>query len=287
MTAIAIWCNHERAENPGLWIAADSRVSNSSGSALINDAAKVFALPVICRSPDENGWFTQRYYDHTYGYCFAGDTLLGQNAYLSLVPLLSNLASSKSYIPTLADVAEYIRTYLSLTFDDCKGQRGEHSLFEVAVFGHCIKTNSLSAYHFMPTREDGLFKITCKTHENMQENDFVYLGDQKAYMQSQIRAALAVDRTGLEDFMAACAGRPLSRMPRYVIQDHINEKRFDGIGGDIQLGIADKFGFRAYRLCKPGDTGTAEMTYLGRKLTSDLQYVGGPFGALVGGDAMV
>jgi hypothetical protein len=79
MTAIAIWCNHERSENPGLWIAADSRVS-ASGSALIDDAAKVFALPIVCRSADADGLFTERYYDHTYGYCFAGDTLLCQNA---------------------------------------------------------------------------------------------------------------------------------------------------------------------------------------------------------------
>jgi hypothetical protein len=34
MTAIAIWCNHENAENPGLWVAADTRVSTPSGSLI-------------------------------------------------------------------------------------------------------------------------------------------------------------------------------------------------------------------------------------------------------------
>jgi hypothetical protein len=58
MTAIAIWCNHEIAENPGLWIAADSLVSTSGGSKLINDGAKIFALPIMCRTAGRNGFFT-------------------------------------------------------------------------------------------------------------------------------------------------------------------------------------------------------------------------------------
>jgi hypothetical protein len=84
-------------------------------------------------------------------------------------------------------------------------------------------------------------------------------------------------------FMAASAGRPLTRAPRHVIQDFINDEAFPKIGGDLQLGIADKFGFRAFPLCKPGPSGLAIIRYLGRELTNDLQYVGE---ALVGGVAM-
>lgn len=171
MTAIAIWCNHEIAANPALWLAADSLVS-SCDSKLIDDAAKVFALPVICRSKGEDGLFTERYYDHTYGYCFAGDTLLGQNAYLSLVPLLSNLISSTSYIPSLVDVARYVHTYLSHTHDDCKARRGENSAFEAALFGHCSVTNTLSAYHFLPECENNIFMMSYKAYENMQDSSF-------------------------------------------------------------------------------------------------------------------
>ena len=282
MTAIAIWCNHEIAENPGLWIAADTRVSTSSGS-LIDDATKFFALPVVCRSPGENGLFTERYYDHTYGYCFAGDTLLGQNAYLSLAPLLSNLFSSARYIPSLDDVARYIHSYLSLTFDACKLHRAEHSIFEVALFGHCPRTNSLSAYHFIPTFEQEVVKMTFQLHENMQQNDFLYLGDEKSRISSKIRTALKADSSPKAGFIAHSAGRRLSRIPRYVIQDLINDDTIPTIGGDLQLGIADKFGFRALPLCKPSTSGLAIISYLGRELTPDLQYVGT---ALVGGVAM-
>lgn len=286
MTAIAIWCNHEVRENPGLWIAADSRVSTSLGPALIDDAAKVFALPVVCRSPGENGLMTEVYYDHTYGYCFAGDTLLGQNSYLALVPLLSNLVSSTSYIPSLAEVARYMHSWLRLTFDSCKGSRFERSLFEVALFGHCRTTDQLSAFHFMPKDVNGVVEIACKPHENMQENQFIYLGDKRAHMISQIGAALAADSSPMATFVAASARKPLSRIPRYVIQDHINDESFPTIGGDLQLGIADRFGFRPLALCKPRVTGqpAALISYLGRELTPDITYVGK---AMVGGPAIV
>ena len=283
MTAIAIWCNHENAENPGLWVAADTRVSIQSGS-LIDDAAKIFALPVVCRSPGPSGFPEERYHDHTYGYCFAGDTLLGQNTYLALVPLLSNLFSSSRYIPSLADVARYIHSYLSVTFDDCKAHRAERSIFEVALFGYCPKTELLSAYHFSTTREQDVFKVTCQSHENMRQNDFLYLGDEKQHVASQIRTALSAESSPMDEFNARHAGRSLSRAPRYVVQAYIDDKSFPTIGGDLQLGIADKFGFRAFRLCRPGTSGLAIIRYLGRELTHDLQYVGQ---ALVGGVAMV
>lgn len=272
MTAIAIWCNHEIPENPGLWIAADSRVSDSDGDLLINDAAKIFALPVIGRTVGAEGLFTQLHYTHSYGYCFAGDTLLGQNAYLSLLPLLTNLVSlsdNPDCIPPLADVASYIHRYLSFTFDDCKVRRTEHSLFEVAVFGHCARTNRLSVYHFITRHDDdGVYKVTCKSHEHMQENNFIYLGARNLDIPSKIEAALRA---------ASIPGRPTSRAPRYVIQDHIDNVSAPTIGGDLQLGIADKFGFRAFPLLKPSVEGSAIISYLGRDLSSDLRWVGPAF----------
>ena len=122
------------------------------------------------------------------------DTLLGQNAYLSLVPLLSNLFSSTSYIPSSADVARYVHAYLSHTYDDCKAGRAENSVFEAALFGHCSITNTLAAYHFFPENENGVFEVTCKLYDNMQERKFLYLGDSKVHMSSQIKAALLLSR---------------------------------------------------------------------------------------------
>src|SRR5438034_55559 len=143
MTAIAIWCNHEIVESPNLWIAADSRVIAARGSILIEDAAKLFGLPVVCRLPDSHGFFSNVYY--------------------------------------------------------------------------------------VPRLDGGVFKMTCVAHENLKAREFVYLGTEKAQMHSAISAALA------QEF---AAGSPLCRAPRHVIENHINDDAFPGIGGDLQLGLA-------------------------------------------------
>jgi len=252
--------NHEVEESSGLWIAADSLVSAMPGSPLIEDAAKLFGLPIVCRSPDKEGFFSQIYYAHTYGYCFAGSTLMGQNAYLALAPLLSNLVSSTSYVPSLADVSQHVLSYLRLTFDDYKERVGPQALFEVALFGHCISTNKLSVFHYTPKLTDGVYMMSCVSYEDIKDRDFIYLGDERAYMSAKIAAAFSGE---------SVPGRPLSRIPRHVIQDHIDAQDFPNIGGDLQLGIADRLGFRPFALCKPRVIGqpAAYLSYLGRELT--------------------
>ncbi len=112
MTAIAIWCNKEVEENPSLWIAADSRVTSSEDSVLLEDASKIFPLPIVCRSPDSRGFFSQVTHTHTYGYCFAGSTLMGQNSYLAIAPLLSSLILTTECFPAMTDVADFTLKHL-------------------------------------------------------------------------------------------------------------------------------------------------------------------------------
>ena len=109
--------------------------------------------------------------------------------------------------------------------------------------------------------------MTCEPHENMQNHEFLYLGDKKALLSKTI-----ADAFNGQDI----PGRPVSRIPRYVIQDHIDDDTFPTIGGDIQLAIANKFGFQPFLLCKPRVQGqsAAFMSYLGRELTTDLATVG-------------
>lgn len=278
MTAIAIWANYEVPANPGLWIAADSRVRDSFSSLLIDDATKILSLTVICRSPGRAGFFSEVYHAHTYGYCFAGSTLMGQNAYLALGPLLSNLISPTCYIPSMADIARHMLSYLRLTFDAYKERVGQPAMVEVGLFGHCQRTGRLSMFHIGPGLEAGIYTMKCTAHVDMQDKDFVYLGDHKEEMSAKIAAAF------MEKTMP---GRPSCRIPKHIIQDHIDNPAYQSIGGDLQLGIADRFGFHPYwGVAKPSLEGQSEanFTYLGRELTSDLLFVGE---ARVGGSAML
>lgn len=82
MTAIAIWLNEEDPNRPALWVAADSLVTRAGEFRLIGDAAKIMPLQVVCRRPDSQGFFSKLASVHSYGYAFAGSTLVGQNVYL-------------------------------------------------------------------------------------------------------------------------------------------------------------------------------------------------------------
>lgn len=268
MTAICIWRNDEIADHPSLWVTADSLVTTDRGP--LEYAAKVFSLPIICRAPGQDDFFTDIYHSHTLGYCFAGSTLMGQNAYLGLVPLLSNLISPISperYIPSLRDVASYVHAYLRKPFDKYMALVGPDAMFEAAVFGACAQTGSLCIYHFRPERIDGVYTLSCSAYGDLPNGEFIYLGDEH----EKVRDAITNERAEPD-----LPGRSKNRLPRHVVQDFIDNPEYETIGGDIQLAIADRAGFRPYAICKPRVIGQPEayFSYLGRELTGDLATVG-------------
>jgi hypothetical protein len=268
MTAIAIWFNNEDLKHPSLWVASDSRVSKNQNSTLIDDAAKVFSLPLVCRHPGEDGFFSKVAYYHTYGYCFAGSTLLGQNTFLALVPLLSNLIAVPPYIPKITDVAQFILEYLGRAFDDYKVIACESSAVEVALFGWCHVTQKYCIFHYYPSEDDnGVYVIKRTDYTDLNGGCFVYLGDHRDEMTQKIEESFAGENK---------PGRPISRIPRYVIEDHIQDRAYKTIGGDLQLGRANQFGFQPFSICKPRVLGQPEayMSYLGYELYEDIKNVG-------------
>lgn len=267
MTAIAIWRNDEVEGNPSLWAAADSRVSGVDGNLVIADAVKILSLPIICRRPGPSGFFSEAYFVHTLGYCFAGSTLMGQNAYLGLAPLLSNLISATSYVPSMEDIARQILAHLKVTFADYRPIGAQQSLFEVAVFGYCHRAQNLEIFHFRPRLVQDVYEVALEAHQHLHAHDFVYLGNDGSAVREEI--ANAFNREAEPD-------RPISRAPRFVIQDLIASDESPTIGGDLQLAIADRLGLRPFALVKPYVLGqsAAYPSYLGRELTGDLTTVG-------------
>lgn len=267
MTAIAIWRNDEDTGNPSLWAAADSRVSEKGGKILIDDAVKILSLPIICRRPGSDGFFKEPYFVHTLGYCFAGSTLMGQNAYLGLSMLLSNLGSATSYVPSIDDIACQILAYLTATFRDYSAVAAQQSLFEVALFGYCRVAQRLEIFVFSPEKVHGMYKFRKIPFQNLQKHDFVYLGNERSLVVNKISDNIS---GGSEDDYR------VARAPRFVIQEFIASSESPAIGGDLQIAIADRFGLRPFALAKRRELGepTAYFSYLGRELTDDLTTVG-------------
>ncbi|WP_016952174.1 hypothetical protein [Anabaena sp. PCC 7108] len=270
MTAIAIWFNDENPDNPCLWVAGDSRVSqkektdtgNDKYSRLIDDAVKILTLPVVCKYPDENRCYSKISHYHTYGYCFAGSTLFGQNSFLALMPLLSNLVADQPYTPSMEDIAEFISKYLNRVFEEYMNPGSE---FEVALFGWCPIQNKYYIFHYHHHEKDkkGIYFIFKKEiFTDLKKKDFVYLGCDKNNICLKIQAAFNGDDI---------PGRPLSRIPQHIIQDYIQDPNEPKIGGDLQLGIANQYGFKPFSICKPRVIGKPEayLSYLGYDLHQD------------------
>jgi hypothetical protein len=275
MTAVAIWKNLERAPWPGLWIAADSRVSGAS--VLVEDAAKIFPLPVTIRASAKDGIFPDVCFSHSYGYCFAGNTIMGQNAYLALLPLLSNGFSPKPYEPSITDVSTYVFNYLRRSYDDFKVRVAGRATFEAALFGFCPKLERFAAFHYAPQRTNGVYELTSTPYVDSLPEPCLYLGSEKdavtaeiaeAFKRGTIRGAKSLPRREMP--------WPSSQIPRHVIQACIDNQLYPSIGGDIQLGVADAHGFHPLLIArhkKPGETAVA-FHYLGRELTEDLRFLG-------------
>jgi hypothetical protein len=192
---------------------------------------------------------------------------MAQNAFLGLLPLLSNLVSPTSYTPAVTDIARQILAYLKATFDDYKAVGAEHSLFEVAVFGYCLREKRLEIHHFKTQKNNEMYQVVLESHLPLDAREFLYLGDDSTVMHEKIAWALS---------SPPLPGRPPARAPRFVIQDRIDDSQSPSIGGDLQLAIADQFGFRPLALVKPYVKGQPKsyVSYLGRELTDDLTYVG-------------
>ena len=272
MTSVVVWPNYEVPGHPAVWVTSDSRISRAEGEPLIEDGAKLFGLPVVCRGVGEDKFFSDIYFAHSFGYCFAGSTLMGQNAYLAIAPLLTTLISTERYIPSMDDVATFVFRFLCRTFDAFKVRVAAGALFEASLFGWCHVRRSLQIWHFHPNDSSGTWEMTRSNVSPLEAGAFLYLGSYKDRVVPLVCDAMAEDNG-------------LQRAPRRVVQQLIADSSFPSIGGDEQLAIANEYGFQAYTLLRPVERGKpqAYLSYLGIELTDENALVGR---ARVGGPGM-
>lgn len=263
MTSVVVWPNYEVTGSPAVWVTSDSRISRAEGEPLIEDGAKILGLPVVCRGIGEDKFFSDIYFAHSFGYCFAGSTLMGQNAYLAIAPLLTTLISTERYIPSMEDVATFFFRSLCRTFDAFKVRVGAAAFFEASLFGWCHVRQSLQIWHFHPTDSSGTWEMARSNVSPLEAGAFLYLGSYKDRVVPLLCDAMDADNG-------------LQRAPRRVVQQLIADGSFPSIGGDEQLAIANAYGFQAYSLLRPVERGKpqANLSYLGIELTDENASVG-------------
>jgi hypothetical protein len=183
MTSIVCWINKE--DGDVLWAVSDSRVSGQNG-IMTDNCPKMSKITAVAYQADD-------YLKSTpvtilsFGFAFAGSTLIGTNVKEMLSTLLSDLQENMYYdnesipladkIPSLLEIATLVKV-LGEKYIFSLGQFYPSSAkCEFVVFGFCRRTASFHAYKVSNSFETQTeLRVTS---EQIDDGSCLILGDQK------------------------------------------------------------------------------------------------------------
>ncbi len=245
MTTVAIWISREQENYPKLWVVTDSLLSNTYPQTtlkLIECGAKLFSILVRCRKPTsfrDNIRDNSYYFSTTIGMAFAGSSTFPLNLYAYISHSLRDLDSSKNAIPSIEDLAEHACKVFERIMNNYYSYNKINepttpSPCEVSIFGYCSKTEKYRVFHIYHIKKEA--KAIYEEIGDIYETDYVFMmGNHK----DEIKFLIKEQRANNNEIMRI-------RAPLLVVQNIINEKKYDTIGGWVQLGICNSKGFQLY-----------------------------------------
>jgi hypothetical protein len=257
VSLVAVWRNeeaelpwrNEEAELPSIWVATDSRISGHAG-VLLDEGGKLFSLPVVCRRPDDRGWFDIPYFAQEIGLACVGGSLIYQQVYACLIPVLSNLISMNAMIPSQEDIAGAVAR-VTTRYVASLGQRDPSAhRVRLVLVGHCALHERQEACELTPMFESGLFRQFDVQALGLEEGATRFFGDhvddaQKALTDERERAD--ADHSIL-----------WHRAPIDVLKKFIADPERNTIGGDVQLGYVRGMSFTRVTTVAPRFAGQSE-----------------------------
>jgi hypothetical protein len=257
---------------PSLWAVSDSRISKptqhvSERLTLIDEGQKIFSLPLICRKPGNEGFFSETYHTHSVGLAFAGDTLIGLNVASVLVPLLTNLCGyEESHIPSIEDIALLVNR-IAMKYVKSLGSRIFVVRYEAAVMGYCYRQRRLRMFRLTFRTGNGGLVTGCDEMQLDNPSYVLLLGSQK----KNVDEAIQRERIGSD-----VSSIQYSRAPKRVVESLVQAETYQEIGGSIQLGIATQHGFNPYAVLKPIEKGKLQATlkFVGVDFSEDIGRIG-------------
>jgi hypothetical protein len=226
VTLVAVWLNEEA--QPSIWVAADSRITGELG-VLLDEGGKLFTLPVICRKPGDDGFFSVPYFTQQVGVACVGGALMYQQVYTCAIPILSNLIGMEGNYPGLEDIATAVAR-ITTRYVSSLGEKGYAKAHRVTLVfvGYCAAHGQLEAYELGPVFEEQMFVRFESQPLSLDPNDPQFFGDKV----DAAREALALERERVKD------ENPIlwHRAPTRIVRQFIEDDQYPTIGGDVQLG---------------------------------------------------
>lgn len=273
MTSVICWINRDDYLGGvwagGVWAVSDSRVSGPHG-VLTENCPK---LSVIHANSFDARDFLRRHPKRviSFGFGFAGSTLVGANVREMLVALLGDLNEVQYYdapdlefeakIPALAEIAELTRKLTDRYINDIGVNYPNSAKSEIVIFGFCRKSGSFKVFKISNSPDaPALLRVD---DVPVSESQMVILGDKKALIEELVQSKRSQFEVGTMNWR---------RTPIIVLSNILSENQPGSIGGYLQLCAAFRDDVR-HLLISSSDTCSAP--FVGFDLFRDIQCVGG------------
>lgn len=275
MTCVIVW--HNKEEGRRVWAVADTRISqetklpyiapqNSSLSeqgrlvTLLDEGPKIYELLLEVRQPDDSGFCKKLIHSQRLGLAYAGNSLIANNVYIAIAPLLRSLITTSNESLSLLEIATWIAGFAEayVRSRNFNGDTSRPAVSEFALFGSCPRSRKLEIIHIKPSMANSSFSMQVVPFLPSDDAQCLVLGDHVEHIHSSIEnARRSIEKKGLHWW----------RAPMLVLDDTIKHETFDSIGGAMQIAIAtEDFSFSLFRPVESDWPRPAQLLYLGLEM---------------------
>lgn len=220
------------------------------GGTLLDEGAKLFSVPIVCRQPGEAGFFTDPYSVQAVALACAGGSLIYMHVYACLVPIMSNLIGIAPNAPSLEEVAE-TSAKVATRYVASLGQVSHTAhRVELVLAGFCLAHSRYEAIEIRPHFENEAFREFECGQLDMSAGQAHFFGDHTNEASERLddrRAKLVKEHPIL-----------WHRAPLRVLRDFIEASEFETIGGDVQAGFTSGADFTRVATVAPRIHGQPE-----------------------------
>jgi hypothetical protein len=267
MTSIICWRNQE--ETDGIWAVSDSRVS-SGMNVMTDNCPKLFSISANTYLDDDHLKQNPKKL-FTFGFGFAGSTLIGTNVKEMLSMFVSNLSELQYYdapdypfekkLPSLMDVANLCKVIAERYILSMGQFFPKNARCEIVLFGYCLRNKDHIVIKLFNSPENPAAISIEET--DVSNGAYLILGDQKE------RIAALVEETKLKfDYQSM----NWWRSPFIALANVLREDNAGSIGGYLQFCLATQLDTRLHFLTPSKEF---NATYVGFQLFKDLHTLGG------------
>ena len=251
MTIGVLW-----REGTSLWAAADTRFSSqgtiTQAQRITDHGPKLFPLGVTVFEPGPSGFFDTVTLRTTVGYLYAGEVGPALATHALSDAALQNLQITDNRLPSLSDVAEFVRRNAERYMRNWAERWPKHWRFEALIFGWCPNLQKFQVFLLDP-KVDARVSVDCRLAPHTEP---IAIGSGvKEFMTCLEKLRVCGDAFGRK-----------ARFPLIAVEELVASKAKEDIGGDVQLGyVGPGGGFKIMSRVRPQVPGTpqAVTTFLG------------------------